>query len=111
VLGLAWLVLCLGGFGFAWWGLVRYPLHLIACGHVAVLTELNTSGKIGNGSESMFAYGRAIVVKRIGQESLLYGLNQTVRGIINAFHNTLDWIAETLPDLGSNRWPIWRAWC
>ncbi len=97
VFGLAWLVLCLGGFGFAWWGLVRYALHLISCGHVAVLTELITQGRIANGSESMFAYGRGIVIKRIGQESLLYGLNLTVRGIINAFHNTLDWIAETLP--------------
>ncbi len=97
VFGLAWLVLCLGGFGFAWWGLVRYALHLISCGHVAVLTELITAGKISNGSQSMFAYGRAIVIQRIGQESLLYGLNLTVRGIINSFHRTLDWIAETLP--------------
>jgi uncharacterized membrane protein YhaH (DUF805 family) len=97
VFGAAWIVLGLASFGFAWWGLVRYALHLIECGHVAVLTELITRGQIGNGSEPMFAYGRAIVIKRIGQESLLYGLNMTVRGIITSFHNTLDWMAETLP--------------
>ena len=97
VFGLAWIVITLGGFGFAWWGLVRYGLHLISCGHVAVLTELITKGQIGNGSESQFAYGRAVVIKRIGQESLLYGLNLAVRGIINSFHRTLDWIAEMLP--------------
>ena len=96
VFGFAWLVLCLGGFGFAWWGLVRYALHLISCGHVAVLTDLITLGKINNGSESMFAYGKALVIRRIGQESLLYGLNVTVRGIINSFHRTLDGIAETV---------------
>ena len=97
VFGLVWIVLCLGTFGFAWWGLVRYGLHLISCGHVAVLTELITRGEVGNGSESMFAYGRRVVIARIGQESLLYGLNMAVRGIINSFHRTLDWIAETLP--------------
>jgi hypothetical protein len=97
VFGLAWIVVTLGGFGFAWWGLVRYALHLISCGHVAVLTELITRGRVGNGTGSMFAYGRAIVVQRIGQESLLYGLNMTVRGIINSFHRTLDSIAEALP--------------
>jgi hypothetical protein len=96
VFGFAWIVLCLGSFGFAWWGVVRYGLHLISCGHVAVLTELITHGQVGNGSESMFAYGRRIVVQRIGQESLLYGLNLTVRGIINSLHRTLDWIAESL---------------
>jgi len=97
VFGAAWIIAGLTGFGFAWWGLVRYALHLIECGHVAVLTELITDGQIGNGAESMFAYGRAIVIKRIGQESLLYGLNMTVRGVINSFHRTLDWIAEALP--------------
>jgi hypothetical protein len=97
VFGLAWIVITLGCFGFAWWGLVRYALHLISCGHVAVLTELITKGQIGNGSESQFAYGRAVVIKRIGQESLLYGLNMTIRGIINSFHRTLDWFAEMLP--------------
>ncbi len=97
VFGLVWMVLCLGGFGFAWWGLVRYALHLISCGHVAVLTDLIIHGQVGNGSESMFAYGQRVVVQRIGQESLLYGLNLTVRGIIGSFHRTLDWIAETLP--------------
>ena len=96
VFGLAWLILCLGGFGFAWWGLVRYGLHLISCGHVAVLTELITNGRINNGSESMFAYGRAIVISRIGQESLLYGLNAAVRRIINSLHATLEGFAETV---------------
>jgi hypothetical protein len=95
--GAAWMLLGVCGFGFAWWSVVRYGLHLISCGHVAVLTELITCGQIGNGTESMFAYGRTIVVQRIGQESLLFGLNMTVRGIINSLHNTLDWIADSMP--------------
>jgi hypothetical protein len=97
IFGAAWILLGVCGFGFAWWSVVRYALHLISCGHVAVLTDLITRGQVGNGAESMFTYGRTIVVQRIGQESLLYGLNMTVRGIINSLHNTLDWIAGSMP--------------
>ena len=95
--GWVWLAICLGGFGYLWWGVLRYALHLIACGHVAVLTELITQGRIGNGSESMFAYGKRIVTARIGQVTVLFGLNALVRGVLESFHRTLDWIAEMLP--------------
>src|SRR5271155_1933810 len=44
VFGAAWIIAGVTGFGFGWWGLVRYALHLIECGHVAVLTELITDG-------------------------------------------------------------------
>lgn len=97
IFGFVWLVICLGGFGYAWWGVLRYGLHLIACGHVAVLTELITKGTVSNGSESMFTYGRRIVTERIGQVSLLFGLNAMVRGILESFHRSLDWISEMLP--------------
>ena len=82
---------------FIWGTIVRYALHLIECGHVAVLTELITRGKIGNGSESMFAYGRRIVTERFAQANILFGLNALVRGVVNSIHRTLDWIAELLP--------------
>jgi hypothetical protein len=95
--GVVWLVVCLAGIGWFWGAVVRYLLHLIACGHVAVLTELITRGQVGNGSESMFAYGRRIVTERFGQVTLLFGFNALVRGVLNAFHNTLDWISEMLP--------------
>jgi hypothetical protein len=97
VFGFVWLVICLGGFGYAWWGALRYGMHLIACGHVAVLTELIIKGSVGNGSESMFSYGRRIVTERIGQVSILFGLNAMVRGILESFHRTLDWIGEMVP--------------
>ena len=95
--GLIWLVLCVAGIGWFWGAVLRYALHLIACGHVAVLTELVTRGELGNGSESMLAYGKRVVTERFGQVNALYGLNMLVRGILQAFHRTLDWIAELLP--------------
>jgi hypothetical protein len=95
--GLVWLVLCVAGVGWFWGAVLRYALHLIACGHVAVLTELITRGEVGNGSESMFAYGKRVVTERFGQVNALFGLNMVVRGILQAFHRTLDWVAEMLP--------------
>ena len=97
VFAVVWLVVCLVGIGWFWGTVLRYALHLIACGHVAVLMELIMHGQVGNGSESMFAYGKRIVTARFGQITLLFGFNALVRGVINAFHNTLDWIAEALP--------------
>ena len=95
--GWVWLIGCLVSVGWFWATVLRYITHLIACGHVAVLTELITKGQIGNGSESMFAYGRRIVTDRFGQVSLLFGLNAMIRGVLQTFHGTLDWISEMIP--------------
>jgi hypothetical protein len=91
------MIACLVGIGWFWGAVLRYTLHLIACGHVAVLTELITKGEIGNGSESMFAYGKRVVTEKFGQVSALFALNAVVRGILQSFHATLDWIADMLP--------------
>ncbi|MGA3002319.1 MAG: hypothetical protein ABSE20_11365 [Acetobacteraceae bacterium] len=95
--GFVWLLICLGVAGFFWGTILRYLLHLLACGHVAVLTELITKGQVGNGSEPMLAYGKRVVTERFGQVNALYALNLMVRGILAAFHRTLDWVSEILP--------------
>jgi hypothetical protein len=83
--------------GWFWMASLRYFLHLIECGHVAVLTQLIVRGRVGNGTESMFAYGRRIVTEHFGQVNVLFAMNLLVRGVLNTFHRTLDWIAEVLP--------------
>jgi hypothetical protein len=95
--GVVWLLICLVGAGFFWGTILRYVLHLLSCGHVAVLTELITKGQVGNGSEPMLAYGKRVVTERFGQVNALYGLNLMVRGILATFHRTLDWLGEILP--------------
>jgi len=95
--GWVWLIGSLVGTGWLWGTVLRYILYLIECGHVAVLTELITRGQVGNGNESQFEYGRRIVTERFGQVNALFGLDLIVRGVINAFHATLDFVAELLP--------------
>jgi hypothetical protein len=95
--GLVWFIGCASAAFWIWATLLRYALHLIECGHVAVLTELIVHGKIESGQESMLAHGRRIVTERFGQVNALFGMNMLIRGTLNAFHNTLDWVAEALP--------------
>jgi len=95
--GVVWLIGGISIAGWFWATMFRYLLHVIDCGHVAVLTELIVHDRISNGGESMFAYGRRIVTERFGQIGVLFAMNLTVRGVLNAFHQTLDWIGELLP--------------
>ena len=97
VFGWVWFIGCMVVAGFVWGTILRYVLHLIECGHVAVLTELVTRGAVGNGQEPMFAYGRRIVTARFAEANVLFGLNALVRGVVEAFHRTLDWIAGLVP--------------
>ncbi len=95
--GVAWLLVCLVGVGWFWGAVLRYLLNVIECGHVAVLTEFITKGQLPPDSGSMFAYGKKLVTDRFLQVNAIYGLNLAVRGVLGAFHRTLDYIGELLP--------------
>jgi hypothetical protein len=97
IFGVAWLVPWLVAGGWIWGTLLRYALHLVACGHVAVLTRLITEGTTGDPGESQFAYGRRVVMSRFGEVTALFGFSALVRGILGAFHATLDSLGEWLP--------------
>lgn len=97
VFGVAWFVLCVAAAGWLWGAVLRYALHLIECGHVAVLTELIVHGRVGNGNESMFAYGKRIVTEKFGQVNVLFAMNLLVRGVVNAIHRTIEGIGHLLP--------------
>ena len=95
--GLIWMVAGLGIYGYAWWFVVRYALYLIQAGHIAVLTELITTGAIGNGATGMFEYGKRIVTSRFGQVNLLFALDLLVNGVVRAFNRTLGFISHLIP--------------
>jgi hypothetical protein len=96
-LGFIWAVACLIAYGFFWRLFFRYFLYLIKAGHIAVLTELITRGQIGNGQESMFAYGKRIVTERFGEVTALFAVGVLVKGVVRAFNRTLDFLGSLLP--------------
>jgi hypothetical protein len=97
LLGLAWMIAGLGLYGYLWWAIVRYGLYLIQAGHIAVLTELVTTGRVDNGTTGMFEYGRRVVTSRFGEVSLLFGLDLLIRGVVRVFNRTLDWVSRLIP--------------
>lgn len=97
LLGWAWIFALAVVAGGVWRFAVRYFLYLLKAAHIAVLTELITTGKIGNGSEGMFQYGKRIVTERFGQVNVMFGLDMLIDGVVGAFNRTLDWIANLLP--------------
>lgn len=101
-IGYGWLFAGVGAFGFAWRLVLRYALHLVKCGHIAVLTELITTDQIGNGTQGMFSYGKEVVTKKFGQVNLLFGLDLLIHGVVKAFNRSLDFIAALIPIPGLN---------
>ncbi|HEY3594990.1 MAG TPA: hypothetical protein VGL13_13995 [Polyangiaceae bacterium] len=95
--GFAWLLASFGIYGWLWWLVVRYFLYLLKCGHIAVLTELITQGRIDNGSQGMFAYGKKVVESRFAEVNVLFVIDRLVSGVVRAFNRTLDFIAGLLP--------------
>lgn len=97
LLGWVWVVLLCVLAGGIWRFAARYVLYLLKAAHIAVLTELISTGRIANGDESMFHYGRRVVTERFGEVNVLFGLDLLIDGVVAAFNRTLDWVASLLP--------------
>jgi hypothetical protein len=97
LLGWIWIVGLLVVGGSIWRFVVRYMLYLIKAAHIAVLTELITTGSIANGSQGMFQYGKRVVTERFGEVNAMFALDLLIAGIVGAFNRTLNWVASLLP--------------
>jgi len=97
VIGYGWLGINLVGMGYIWWAVARYFLYLLKAAHIAVLTELITTGTIQNGEVGMFQYGIKTVKDRFGEVNILFGIDLLVHGIVKAFNRTLDFITGLIP--------------
>lgn len=80
---------------WAWW--FRYFLYAIKCGHVAVLTDLVTRGKVGDGTEGMIAYGRRMVKERLGDITQVYVMQAMIRGIVLEFNMGVGFLGDIMP--------------
>ncbi len=87
------------GFGIASVGvyLIReYLLYMVKAGHIAVLVEL-MQGKELPGGKGQIDYAQGIVRERFAQSSILFGLDQLIKGILKAFNRAFFSIANFLP--------------
>ncbi|HZP65813.1 MAG TPA: hypothetical protein VFB32_05840 [Rudaea sp.] len=97
------------GAGAGWGGLIgfavvsgvlfwarQYLLYLVKAGHIAVLVEL-LDGREIPGGRSQIEHATASVKEHFASSSLLFGLNQLVRGVLNAFNRITVSLASWLP--------------
>lgn len=96
-IGWGWLLAGCGVYGWVWSMFIRYGLYLLKCGHIAVLTELITTGTLKNGSEGMLSYGKRIVTERFGEVNVLFALDVLIEGVVRAFNRTLEWVSSIIP--------------
>ena len=93
----------LAGFGLtaaALYLLREYILYIVKAGHVAVMVELLAGRAIPEG-QGQIAYARGMVADRFGTASVLFGVDQLVKGTITAVTGLLEGLMSVLPIPGA----------
>ena len=81
--------------GILYWAR-EYLLYLVKAGHIAVLVELMDGRQIPAG-KGQIDYATNIVKQHFATSSMLFGLNQLIRGILRVFNRMTVSIASWLP--------------
>ena len=96
-----------GGLGFALtagviYFLREYILYMVKAGHIAVMVELLDGRELPDG-KGQIAYAQAMVKERFGQSSVLFGIDQLVKGVVRAITGLIQGIASFLPIPGLDK--------
>jgi hypothetical protein len=87
------------GFGIVsvvlYW-LREYLLYLVKAGHIAVMVELMDGRSIPDG-RGQIDYAQKVVRERFVESSILFGVDQLVKGVIGLITGTIHTIAAFLP--------------
>lgn len=99
LLGILAVIVLIGGLGgyialSNWAG--RYFFYLLKAAHVAVMTEILLNGRIPEG-QSQLNYGKAQVMDRFKDTSILFFVDQLVRGVVTSFNRRFARFADALP--------------
>lgn len=98
------------GVGTAFWGALtgfgvvsgvlywvrEYILYLVKAGHIAVLVELMQGKALPEGRNQIEHAGR-VVKERFVESSVLFGLDQLIKGVLRVFDRVMFTIAAFLP--------------
>jgi hypothetical protein len=90
-----------GGIGFALTAGVlyfarEYILYIVKAGHIAVLVKLIDGEAVPDG-QNQITYATAIVKDRFVQSNVLFGVDQLVKGVLNAIIGIVQGVASFLP--------------
>ncbi len=96
ILALFFILAGVGGFYGLFVIARNYILHLVKSAHIAVVTELIETGEVGTTSDQV-EYGKQKVKDMFKEFSLLFVLDQLIKGVIKAINRTIARITYWLP--------------
>jgi hypothetical protein len=90
-----------GALGFGLFGAVmywarEYILYIVKAGHIAVLVEL-IDGKPMPDGKSQITYASSVVKERFAQASVLFAIDQLIKGVIGAITGLVRGVLSILP--------------
>ncbi|WIY52236.1 hypothetical protein O9Z70_12280 [Devosia sp. YIM 151766] len=90
-----------GAIGFGVFGAVmywarEYILYVVKAGHIAVLVEL-IDGKPMPEGKSQITYAASVVQQRFAQASVLFAIDQLIKGVIGAITGLMRGVLSVLP--------------
>lgn len=74
----------------------EYLLYVVKAGHIAVMVEHLDGRELPDG-QGQIAYARDVVTNRFGEASVLFGIDQLVKGVIKAITSLVGGILSILP--------------
>lgn len=74
----------------------EYILYIVKAGHIAVLVKLIEGEAVPDG-QNQISYATAIVKDRFVQSNVLFGVDQLVKGVLNAIVGIVQGVASFLP--------------
>lgn len=74
----------------------EYVLYIVKAGHIAVLVELMDNRPIPNG-RNQIDYATGVVKSRFAEASVLFAVDQLVKGVLRAITGLVEGVASLLP--------------
>lgn len=74
----------------------EYILYIVKAGHIAVMVELMQGGEIPNG-QGQISYAKTIVTERFGQSSILFGIDQLIKGVLKGITGLVQGLLTIIP--------------
>jgi hypothetical protein len=96
-----------GAVGFGVFGAImywarEYILYIVKAGHIAVLVEL-LDGKTMPEGKSQITYATSVVQQRFAQASVLFAIDQLIKGVIGAITGLVRGLLSILPVPGARQ--------
>lgn len=88
----------------------EYLLYVVKAGHIAVMVEA-LDGRELPGGQGQIAYAKTIITQRFGEASVLFGIDQLIKGVVKAITGLVQGLMSLLPIPGlSNIMAVVRAY-